>query len=452
VHCMAHVLNLWTGRYQSSQAWSDELTRELRRKAPAEKGRSVGDVIGSAYNITFGVGMKIDIEAAEARAVLAVMACLEAAVVNVLQDYSFTSPDEDDDAIKFHYAERNWGRRTTVDQRNLERDKHRVRNMQRAFTHVNACFSRIHPLKSLKGLRATATGSYAVTVRLAPGHIDPIILSSVAGAVFRKGDPSEFWGNNKCAAYPGMGLQVTQKFPVCNPIRDIIPRVEYVPHGHSRTPPPQAPEIGMQVPMSNGFVKVYWCDSPRPHILGRPIRCVYLKAHRNKIGFRGPDKCRICGGYGKLATVGHTVQVLVSQLGETTDRIELNATRLVFPPGMAASTNAGAANGLNFVETNLKRQVIVQACNMVHLGRKRVLPIYYAPPRDPDDRDLHANVLRVRANMNCETRSLSGSWLQMEALRQELLPDEVSTLTWQSGMDRHGRVHSRPGSRTTQYS
>lgn len=59
--------------------------------------------------------------------------------------------------------------------------------------------SRIHPVKSLSGMRATTTGAYAVAVRMENNHVEPLFVETWQAPCAAGCPPALFWGNNDCA-------------------------------------------------------------------------------------------------------------------------------------------------------------------------------------------------------------------------------------------------------------
>merc|ERR1712129_297605 len=198
-HCLDFLLDTWTGRKPAHRykSWEGELTHWARHFKPyTSRGddRALHEVLTAAYGVDFGVDGAVDFRSIDYRTVLVLMANLESAIVEVIEDASFGTEQIGDDvhssAGMRHFMSRGVKTATARAQRDLER----IRRLMHPGSSLSTHTSRIHPLRSLSGLRATATGSYAVTVRIATAHIEPVVIG--AGYSNEAALPKDlFWGN-----------------------------------------------------------------------------------------------------------------------------------------------------------------------------------------------------------------------------------------------------------------
>ena len=181
LHCLEFLCRTWTGRSACApySSWECELSAWACKYKPytaTGDNRLLHEVLSAAYGVSFEHDGSVRFATTDYRTVLVLLCNLEAAIVEVVQDYTDGSSGIGDDVLAAEgikqYKTRNINMATARGRRDLDR----ARSILEMNPNVDLTTSRIHPLRSLSGLRATATGSYAVAVRVTRGHIEPLLM------------------------------------------------------------------------------------------------------------------------------------------------------------------------------------------------------------------------------------------------------------------------------------
>ncbi len=346
-HCLDFLLDSWTGRKPAQQfkSWECELSywaQHFKPYASVGDDRALHEVLTAAYGVDFGTDGAVDFRSMDYRTVLVLMANLEASVVEVIEDASFGAERIGDDvhssAGMKHFMSRGVKTATARAQRDLER----IRRLMHPGSSLAVHTSRIHPLRSLSGLRATATGDYAVTVRVKAAHIEPVVVGSGYNKEFEL-SKDLFWGNAhvKVRADPTM-IMVPRVNHISEPIIQQIRRVTILPDADNRSKP-----IAHALPNGHGLPRMLiaqqtlvverFQQSVKLSLKGDYIRCRAIKSHRRMAGNKGPTACKICGTYEKMAYGSHSVLSIDTNGSTTTDDMtaeDLDRSTMVYYPHM----------------------------------------------------------------------------------------------------------------------
>lgn len=391
VHCMCHVLNCWGGTVHGTNEWSIQLTREARRIAPLEGGeRTVGEVVAAAYgHVVYARGEAVDVEHSPARFILALWANVEAAVVTIVSEVEHSRASRRDDAISeaqrvSPIGRKNWTSRDVSD----ASSEARLLGALRVAPDIFITYAHLQPLRSLSGARATATGDYGVTIRMTPGHVEPILLVARAMSGLQRATPEEFWGSGKCAASKKTLDTVVPPIWLSKPVTMAPPAVfveieavtadctlpypgrVQVADGREVDPP-----HGVPFPNPGAIAAQRWEVQAigKPTAADLPVRTAWCRlqtVHGGYTGFEGPTMCRICAGYEDLARSDGAVVVWSADApcrGAGPDKERYGngvraKTRVVFPASCAGTETAY----VTLVECNVAEAGATTPCTCAH--------------------------------------------------------------------------------------